>query len=320
LLRRFFDKDSSSGVGDAPLAKETVDVISSMLKIEETGDFQKLLADSLRYAPDLRDADLQKTNLRDAVLGKKGLDFTGADFYRANLTNASFKDKNDKQNGVILKNTAFYETVLHNTNFSGADLEGASFYNVSFKNTNFSDCKNIPDEVQLYINSVDDNKDTKDKRKIFISNPRIKTVEQQVVFDFVCHTISAQGFELEIIERVDEQNHAVLTRIKDKIDECQGILIFDFKQYKIIAGRYRWWSKEESKKLKNVHISTPWIYLEAGMGIMKNIPMYIVTDLVNDECIFNEISEDNIVRTSNIEDETLEKVALKLKPWLASIV
>ena len=39
LLRKFFDKDSSLGIGDAPLTKDTVNVISSMLKIEKTGDF-----------------------------------------------------------------------------------------------------------------------------------------------------------------------------------------------------------------------------------------------------------------------------------------
>ena len=50
--------------------------------------------------------------------------------------------------------------------------------------------------------------------------------------------------------------------------------------------------------------------------MMKNIPMYIVTDLLNEECIFNEIYEDNIVCTSNIKQDTLANLSTKLKTWL----
>jgi hypothetical protein len=46
---------------------------------------QKILADSLAYAPDLRAADLQRTKLQDAYLGdrvRKGIGVSDADFFR----------------------------------------------------------------------------------------------------------------------------------------------------------------------------------------------------------------------------------------------
>lgn len=316
LLRKFFDKNSSLGVGDAPLTQDTINVISSMLKIEPTGNFQKLLADSLKYASSLKDADLQETNLTKAVLGKDNLDFSGADFYRANLTDASFKDK--EGNGVNLKDSVFYESILHNTNFTGSDLEGASFYNASFKNTKFNNCTNLPTEVEEYIKLQGIQQNDKKRKKIFVSHPRIKTTEQQMFFEFTCNKMINQGFELELIEKLEEQNHAILTRIKDKIDLCAGMLIFDFIQYKIINGTYRWWDKEEYKELNNVHLSSPWIYVEAGMAIMKEIPIYIVTDLIDNECIFNEVSEKNILNINNYKYDSMEVLSKGLDFWITS--
>jgi len=75
LLRRFFDRKSELGrvailsrVG-TPYASEAINVIAAVLRTQKTGSFQKLLADGLVYAPSLRGADLQRTNLQNAYLG-----------------------------------------------------------------------------------------------------------------------------------------------------------------------------------------------------------------------------------------------------------
>jgi len=56
------------------------------------GNFQKLLADALTKAPKelLAGADIQKANLQNAWLGQ--IDLPEADFYRADLSDASFKE------------------------------------------------------------------------------------------------------------------------------------------------------------------------------------------------------------------------------------
>ena len=59
LLRRFFDRSSEQSVrGKAPFHKEAVEVIAGMLREKQPQRLQKVLADGLRYAVDLRHADL----------------------------------------------------------------------------------------------------------------------------------------------------------------------------------------------------------------------------------------------------------------------
>src|SRR5262245_4946215 len=113
LLRRFFDPASELGVdGGTPYAKEAVNVIAALLRETETGNFQKLLADGLLYAPSLEEVDLQKTNLQNAYLGQKGEhpapNLGRADFFRADLSAASLK-------GAKAVKAVFYQARLHNT-------------------------------------------------------------------------------------------------------------------------------------------------------------------------------------------------------------
>jgi hypothetical protein len=129
-LRRFFDPKTELGIASTPYAGEAINVIAAVLRTQKSGTFQKLLADSLAYAPSLRRADLQKTNLENAYLGlrktrkhEKGVvtDLSYADFYRANLSGASLK-------GAKARGAVFYQAQLHNTILSGADLRDGNFF------------------------------------------------------------------------------------------------------------------------------------------------------------------------------------------------
>jgi hypothetical protein len=73
LLRRFFDPKSEVGIGNCPYKNEVVNVIAASLRGQETGNFQKLLVDSLAYAPTLRHADLQRTNLQNGYLAASAM-------------------------------------------------------------------------------------------------------------------------------------------------------------------------------------------------------------------------------------------------------
>ena len=54
--------------------KEALNSISALLKILQSGVFQKTLGDSLAYAKNLSMLDLQKVNLQNVFLGVKLLD------------------------------------------------------------------------------------------------------------------------------------------------------------------------------------------------------------------------------------------------------
>jgi Pentapeptide repeats (8 copies) len=122
-LRRFFDRKSEVSTRDTPYATEAVNVIAAILRNRPTGNFQKLLADGLAFAPSLSGADLQRTNLNNAYLGardlgardKRKVDLRKADFFRADLTEASLKES-DAQEAV------FYQARLTNAVLREAKL------------------------------------------------------------------------------------------------------------------------------------------------------------------------------------------------------
>lgn len=154
LLRRFFDPHTEQGSGRTPYQKEALRVIAAILRgTKEPSEFQKLLADGLAHAPDLRRADLQGCNLAGAYLGDrlgKAVDLSGADLYQADLTRASLR-------GAIAKGTVFYGATLTKTVFEGADLSSADFRDANLEQARFAGAvlvgarfegaKNIPDNL-----------------------------------------------------------------------------------------------------------------------------------------------------------------------------
>lgn len=136
LLRRFMRRGTEQGGARAPYRREAVEVITGVLRQVQAGQFQKALADGLRFAGSLAAADLQRCNLKDAYLGRKaddrsGLDLRQADFYGADCTGASFR-------GVLAAGAVFYEAVLDSAVFAGADLRGADFRMARLAGAEFS--------------------------------------------------------------------------------------------------------------------------------------------------------------------------------------
>lgn len=127
-LRRFFDPGSEVGAAGAAYSRDALGVIVAILREQPTGNLQKLLADGLTHAPTLVGADLQRTNLQGAYLGRANV--SGADFYRADLSGASLKR-------AVAQGTVFYQAKLVGTVCSGADLRGANFYEADLTRVRF---------------------------------------------------------------------------------------------------------------------------------------------------------------------------------------
>jgi len=191
ILRRFFnaiiDKDR--------FRMETINVISSMLKIHPTGIYQKTLGDGLAYARNLNYADLQRTNMQDLYLGKKNekddakekkgiksksdnddswkitMDFT--DMYGANLSYALVEN-------VVGFGTVFNSAILHHTNiknctfkkadFKYADLTNVYFENVKLEGSNFKGAVGIPEEMVEHLEWT--GKGTKDEAYVYKDSDR----------------------------------------------------------------------------------------------------------------------------------------------------
>ena len=335
ILRKFFDTKSTFGKNDRPFENDVINTISSILRVENTNHFQKVLADSLRYANSLKNADLQYTNLTNAFLGREKLDFSGADFFRANLSNATFKVKNGE--GVNLNNAQFYEAILNGTIFAncslkkanfygaklintkfqnGCDLDGANFYGCEINNITIDEsCKNIPAEFKKYVKKQNLSK----QKSVFLSHPRIKNKLQQIIFDHVLEQLTEMGINPVFIDRTEDQNNGILERINLKIKNCDGIIVFNFKQLHIKEGTYRWWKSDEKKEIKDLYLSTPWILLETGMAFNHNLKVFIISEISNSLDFFSQISCENSFFINKLESETFIDLNYKLKKWIKSL-
>lgn len=155
LLRRFFDERTEQGMAGTPYFHEAVALIAGMLREEQPAHIQKVLADGLRYAPDVRGADLQHCDLTDAFLGTRPgagavVDLSAADLFEANCSRASFR-------GARLNRTVFYGATLENATLSDSDctnadfrkavLAGARFNGAMIGGARFSDATGLPPEV-----------------------------------------------------------------------------------------------------------------------------------------------------------------------------
>ncbi|MBQ6379376.1 MAG: pentapeptide repeat-containing protein [Prevotella sp.] len=172
ILRKFFD----TVIDRERFRKETINVISSMLKIHPTGIYQKTLGDGLAYAGNLNYEDLQRTNLQDLYLGKKNekddelekqglksetddddswkitMDFT--DMYGANLSYTLIE--NVFGFGTVFNSTTLNHTNIKNCSFRNADFKYADLTNVYFEDvildgSDFKGAKGIPMEMIDYL-------------------------------------------------------------------------------------------------------------------------------------------------------------------------
>lgn len=333
LLRRFFDPKTEMGIGSTPYAKEVVNIIGASLRTLPTNNFQKILADSLAYAPTLKNIDLQKTNLQNAYLGLKqnkdrGVDLSNADFYKADLSNASLK-------GSILRNAQFYQARLMGTIFKDADLSGSNFYeadilNANFKNAklvdaNFRNARNIPDDILIHLDAsgtyhlekINTYKE-EDKLKIFISKSNSLNLEQQTKYEYLLQILKEKVL-IETLERDEYQPFGVLGNIRNQMKGCAGLIIVGFEQFKIKDGNFRSLTKEH-QELCNVSLATPWNHIEAGMAAMLGLPILVLSDEGINDGIFEKSLDDPLLFHSSfsITLET-EKLRKDIDEWFNSI-
>lgn len=354
LLRRFFDPATEAGEGNAPFATETVDVIAAILRVQPSGDFQKLLADGLRYAPSLRGVDLQRTNLRNAYLGSRKRQMTGAslsspagglaallgrpwpwaarepapargeaagggeapldlahaDFYRADLSNASLKGA--EADGAVfyqcrMKNTVLKRASLRNANFFEADLQGATFDGALLAGATFQGARNIPPALAARLDQAArypgvepfaaPNSGTMTLRPtVFVSRPGCLDRARGLVIDGIRGWLEAEGIATLGLARSDYPAAGALGEVQRLMHGCAGVVVFGFGELEVREGRWRE-GTPDARILSGRLFGTAWSQLESGMAAMHNLPLLVVADPALADGIFDKaVSEHHIYR------------------------
>jgi hypothetical protein len=309
-IRRFFHSKTEVDTASTPLWKEAVDVTAAILRGQRTGNFQKLLADGLAFAPSLERADLQRTNLQFAYLGSRKkassplvqvtTDLSYADFYRADLSGASLK-------GAFAQGAVFYQARMHNTvlksadlreaNFFEADLKGARFDKARLSGADFTRARNIPFAVARKLNHKNkygDEEEVEESEpgfesqqiRVFMSKPGLLDYQQQQYVSFLRSRLEAEGMIPQTIERNDYPQFEAIGEVQRLMSDCSGAVIFGFKQLEVRDGLWRS-STPEEKPIKDHYLSTPWNQIEAGMAAMLALPIFVVCQRGVDGGIFD---------------------------------
>ena len=312
LLRRYFKDTKKKKHID--LRKETINVISSLLKTLPTSVFQKTLADGLAYAVDLSKCDLQKTNLQDVLLDNKEhqVIMNGTDLFLSDLSYANLE-------GITGHDIILYRAILFcarikncdftNANFRGADLTGVSFKNCILKGADFTDALNIPTSISNSLKNgifiTDDPVSAKhesNNKTIFFSMPGIMSKDDELMTKDFKEMLEKKGFEVVYYKSDDYPRFGQFNSVRHDIMRSCGMIAFGLKQINIHKASYRPGTQDE-EEWEEKWMSTPWNEIEVGMGLMKGMPILLVTDPEIKNGVFdNGLSECFIAHISTTED------------------
>ena len=328
LLRRFL----SLKIGKTKfLHKETVDVISSILRTLPTGVYQKTLADGLAYASDLSTADLQRTNLQNVYLGSKSykLKLHYTDLFMSNLT-YGLVDNVDAV-GIILYNALLYGTIIKNSDFSNANFVGADLTNTRFRNVilngaDFSKATNVPNEIKgLLVDGIFTSEtpittsNIQAEKAIFFSMPCNMSIADEMTVAAYRQYLMKLGYEVIYYNRDTYPRFGQLSQIKAAIEKCAAMIAFGTKQTFIKEGVYRPGMSGE-QFLYDTWLSTPWNEVEVGMATMIGIPILLVKDDDIEDGIFDDVISESFISTLTSKTDIKELARNQVfTAWLSKI-
>jgi uncharacterized protein YjbI with pentapeptide repeats len=328
LLRRFFNKKIGKSFY---LRKETIGVISAILRTLPTGVYQKTLADGLAYAGDLSFEDLQRTNLQNVYLGSKTVTVSlhKSDLFMANLSYGLIDSVNAQD--VILYNAVLFGTRIKNSDFTNADFTGADLTNISLvnvilKGAKFSRATNIPQEIATHlINGVYDDstplttKGAISRKAIFFSMPGNMSKEDETTIAAYRDYMMDKNFEVIYYNRDTYPRFGQLSQIKSSIKQCAAMIAFGTKQTFIKEGVYRPGMIGE-RKINQGWLSTPWNEVEVGMAAMAGLPILLIKDDDIEDGIFDDIISEAFIYTLSSKTDIKELDRSQLfTEWLSKI-
>lgn len=342
-LRRFHDQNTESGILGAPYSKEALNIATAILRGQVTSDFQKLLADGLAFAPSLQRADLQRTNLQFAYLGKKGdnpddkkrLDLRGADFFGADLSGASLKGA-DAQKAVFyqarMHNTVLSEADLQQADFREADLQGAKFDGASIYGAKFAGARNIPEALDRKLTTEDRvYRDTAVFHPgpascpvgvqdfVFVSKPGYLSSTQQQRLTSLLQKLEPECLHPQKLERRDYPNFGAIREVQRRMSGCVGAIIYGPPQLRVARGSWRLGTPEE-RQLRDADFASSWSQIEAGMAVMLGIPMLVLRERDVTGGIFDIPPGEPGIYQAHLDDDWNEPAFLNtFSQWCSSV-
>ena len=337
-LRRLFVSGTEVEVDQTPYATEAINVIAAILRDERSGSFQKLLADGLGFARSLHGADLQKTNLQNAYLGARSdraIDLSGADFFRADLSDASLK-------GAMARGAIFYQARLAHTvlaradlrdaNFFEADLQGARFKDAKLEGASFLGARNIPKDIAARLDdrrvwvadaaasSAEARPPSEAPVRVFISRPAVMRAQALGTVDVLRQHVGKMG-NVEFVEmpRNAYPSFGALAEARRLVGGCTGVVVVGLGELEIAQGTWRGGTSDE-RAIQGEAWSSPWPQIEAGIAIGLDLPVLILAPPELATGVFAKDAEGHFIfRLNNIADVPLVSGQRVFADWYAAV-
>lgn len=329
LLRRFLGKENAKG--NDTIERETINVISSLAKTLPTSVFQKTLVDGLAYATDLSRCDLQKANLQDVLLNNKEHEImmNTTDLFLADLSYANLE--NITGHNVIFYRATLFCTRIKNCDFTHGDFRGADLTNVSFNKVilygaKFDGATNIPPALKekivdgictetSHITAKHDN----NSNTIFFSMPGVMSKQDEIMTKDFKRILEERGFEVIYYKSDKYPRFGQFNRVRTSIMRSCAMVAFGLKQINIEKASYRPGTESETE-WADKWLSTPWSEIEVGMGLMKGMPILLVTDPEINNGVFDQsLSECFVAHISTTEDCRKLEQNKAFEEWLSKI-
>lgn len=329
LLRTFLSKRKYN--------EKVLQLISSFIFGVPNSGFQKILADGLSMCKRAKGHDFQSCNLYNALIKPKSyiryeltgfrfwklfrLNFSGSDFFDANLTQLNAKS-------VKLKGAIFYRTILCNSTFTNCILKNADFREADMNGTTFKDCnlKGAWFKGAKRINNafvVSNDNDSKDpvpliyyldedarfspvpdktkiryqpkdgKKTIFVSRLGQMNSQQELHYNNIIKYITdTYKANIVYLDRSAYRKYGQLSMIQDKMADCSGVLVFAFSYLTISKGTIH----EELESPERVEInkecsySSSWLQIETAFANVMRLPTLVVLENnVQDDGIWDDL-------------------------------
>ena len=253
-------------------------------------------------------ADLPRAEFTDAVL-------TRAKFDQARATRALFR-------GAQLQGATFTDADVREADFSGADLAGATFTGARLAKARFGGAQHVPDPIRRKLgdNGVypDDANGVRKPRQVFLSQPAVLTVEQQVLVDRIAYLVEQGEVDVVRLRRQEYPASGSLGELRRLMGGCSGLVIVGVRQLTVADGTFRPGTPEEAQ-VRNVTLPTPWSQIEAGMAFALELPVLVVSDHLWNAGVFGIRDESSGLALVDLAASSMEEVDSRVREWLRTL-
>ena len=213
-----------------------------------------------------------------------GADLPRAEFTSAVLTRAKFDQARATRvlfRGAQLQGATFTDADVREADFSGADLAGATFTGARLARARFGGAQHVPDPIWRKLGDdgvyPDDANGARKPRQVFLSQPAVLTVEQQILVDRIAHLVEQGEVDVVRLRRQEYPASGSLGELRRLMSGCSGLVIVGVRQLTVADGTLRPGTPEEAQ-VRNVTLPTPWSQIEAGMAFALELPVLVVSD------------------------------------------